>query len=165
MDKKDFIKIEKKKTTMQMGTFQFSILMICMSVLVVLCFSIIIESFVTKSLPRVEVKDMLGNSGEIYSSGKYEKGFNKITIYSWDRESDNTLIHEYGHYIYEKLMTKKEKEYFNENICNDIEIKGYEEDEICSEQFARQFQEMVSRYGYTESEYDYVNKMYSRYVK
>lgn len=109
------------------------------------------------------------------SVGQYFKFLNHITI---DTDSPNqfeTICHEYSHWIYQKRMTKEDKEYFIKDICeieNSTNIsKMYKQKEVCEEVFVRGLAKMmIHKSVWIEPEYDniifkgYMEQMYYKYV-
>jgi hypothetical protein len=85
-------------------------------------------------------KDHLGIKQNISVMGRYSTANNHIEI-SLDRTNNfaiaNTIYHEYGHYLHQKLLADNEVEYWEE-ICqkDSYLLDEYPEDEKCKEEFA-----------------------------
>ena len=96
--------------------------------------------------------------------GNYNIKTNHIKVSLSSDDIANTLIHEYGHYIY-KSLSKEDFDYWNNKLCNTSKkIEGYETEDQCNEWFARKFA------TYTLGEYDipereFMNKVHAYYLR
>jgi len=115
---------------------------------------------IEKGVIQMEQKDGIG----YLITGAYYPYKNKIRVSLSSDDIANTLIHEYGHYIY-RTLSKKDLDYWNNDLCNTSKrIEGYTESQICDEWFARQFAAYtLGNYDIPESEF--MNKVHAYYLR
>jgi len=91
--------------------------------------------------PTIEFKKGVlnydGAIGLIQFGGYYPKR-NHIVVSLSSDDVENTVLHEYGHHIYE-IMDKEDRDYWNNELCNKSKkIFSYKESQLCNEWFAIQ---------------------------
>ena len=78
-------------------------------------------------------KEVLWTNDTTQTIGLYHHE-NHIDVSIQSGDIGKTFVHEYGHYLYYKVLTKEERRYFDEELCPEY-YDGYK----CEEQFAELF--------------------------
>jgi len=96
--------------------------------------------------------------------GNYNPDRNHIKISLSSKDIQNTLIHEYGHYIYE-VLNKKDRDYWDNELCNKSKkIYSYKDSQLCNEWFAIQFASYIQG-NYDIPEREFMNMVYGYYLR
>lgn len=78
-------------------------------------------------------KDILWKNDTTQTIGLYHPQ-NTIDVSIKAGNIGQTLVHEYGHYLYYKILSKEDRDYFDNDLCVNY-FSGYR----CEEQFAELF--------------------------
>ena len=120
------------------------------------------ETYLSDTIPKIELRRGIGYNGETYVLGRYETYKNKITIYTDTYDIESTILHEYCHYIYNRIMTHKEKKTW-ETLIGNHTIQGYSESNQATEHFARACEDV--RKGIYNKNLEYTNIMMEKYIE
>lgn len=139
---------------------------------VLMCFMFMFAGFVwgirlSHMQPTIEFKkgvldydDAIG----LMQLGSYYPNRNHIVVSLSSNDVENTVLHEYGHYIYES-MDKKDRNYWNNELCNTSKkIFGYKDSQLCNEWFAIQFASYLQG-NFNIPETEFMNKVYAYYLR
>jgi len=117
--------------------------------------------------PTIEFKKGLLDYDEefgLMQMGGYSPKKNYIVVSLSSDDLENTILHEYGHYIYE-VMDKKDREYWDNELCNKSKkIFSYKESQLCNEWFAIQFASYLQG-NYNIPEKEFMEMVYGYYLK
>jgi len=150
-------------------TFLIIILLMCGFVWGMNLQHYITKDLIIKNKPTIEI-----NKGILYEKnvknigfpviGNYNIKSNHIRVSLSSKDIKNTLIHEYGHYIYE-ILSKEDLNYWNNEICNTSKkIEGYEDYDLCNEWFARKFATYTLG-NYDIPEREFMKKVHAYYLR
>ena len=140
--------------------------------LVLICVMFMFAGFVwgirlSHMQPTIEFKKGLLNYDEkigLMQMGGYSPKKNYIVVSLSSDDLENTILHEYGHYIYE-VMDKKDREYWDNELCNKSKkIFSYKESQLCNEWFAIQFASYLQG-NYNIPEKEFMEMVYGYYLK
>lgn len=96
--------------------------------------------------------------------GSYYPHQNNIIVSLADDDFENTVLHEYGHYIY-KVLDRKDREYWDNELCNiSRKIESYKDSELCNEWFAIQFA-IYTQGSYNIPEKEFMGKVHAYYLR
>jgi len=121
-----------------------------------------------------EVNDTYG----YYTRGSYSLFYNKMNVALSSNDLCYVVLHEYSHFMYNKLLTISDKKQWEDIECNITMLNeremfdGYDEDERCEEWFANRnaiFMEN-NMYALNESSFDntmekYLYRITNKYIK
>jgi len=94
-----------------------------------------------------EILETLNTTVLLGTVGTYRGSINHITISLQSSNTTQTLYHEYGHYIYDKLLNSSMRAYWVDVCCNkEYVFEGYKMSLTCKEQFTRSFTDYLD-YG------------------
>ena len=136
------------------------------------CFMFMFAGFVwgirlSHMQPTIEFKKGLLDYDEemgLMQMGSYSPKRNNIVISLSSDAFENTVLHEYGHYIYE-LMDKKDRDNWNNELCNKSKkIFSYKDSQLCNEWFAIQFATYLQG-NYDIPEREFMDMIYGYYLK
>lgn len=113
-----------------------------------------------KNIERTKFDGFTGNNTDLNIWGS--SGGNTIKISLSHREECSVLYHEYGHYVYDHL-SKKDREYFINNVYDNTTYEGYKEDRYHTEYFATYFDLFLR--GKKIQHEDYFVKVYKNYIR
>ena len=117
--------------------------------------------------PTIELKKGLLEYDEeigLMQMGGYLPRKNHIIVSLSSDDFENTLLHEYGHYIYE-AMEDEDRDYWDNELCNKSKkLESYKDSELCNEWFAIQFAIYIQG-NYNIPEREFMNMVYGYYLK
>jgi len=101
------------------------------------------KTFPTIELHKYHLKyEEYNDTTYLYTRGIYKNNFNKIDVAINSLNFSQVILHEYSHYIYNRLMTDEEKDRWENYICNKTLLNeqnlffNYDEEDRCEEWFA-----------------------------
>lgn len=167
MDYYGMIILKKENKRLEKESWIWIYIVVLYMILIFICLFLLYHN---RSLqPRIELYKSLDN---IEWQGKYytKLGFfqdNNINILI-NTSIEETLLHEYGHWLYDNKMTYVERSKFNQFCIPEWAIDGYERKNVCPEVFAYQFSKVI-RYNFNISNMtasiNYVSKIANKYLK
>jgi len=96
--------------------------------------------------------------------GGYYPQQNHIVVSLADNDLENTVLHEYGHHIYETLNKEDRNQWDNELCDKTKKIEGYKDSELCNEWFARKFA-VYTQGNYNIPEKEFMGKIHAYYLR
>ncbi len=110
--------------------------------------------------------EKLSNGHKLDFGGLYHPIKNTITI-NVNNSKDEILsifFHEYGHYIYNKHLNNEEKSEWKKNFCKKKEREGYNNFQLCEEEFADGFANYLLHRMNTIEEWNYFEEIIAKYL-
>jgi hypothetical protein len=133
----------------------------------------------TGDYPRLILKERLPDSLDpnqirLTTYGLYQSD-NSIQAIVKYGDTEDTIYHEYGHYIYFKKLTRSERKEWDTVYCPMMDdYPAYMPDEQCSEKFAEAFkyyiktkgkyQEYIEMYFTSPELYKYIETAYKKWI-
>lgn len=127
--------------------------------------------------PRIEIKQNIIDEETAAKNNITTFGLYTGTEIILSMESDEMLeniYHEYGHYLYYKKLSSKEKKQWNTEFCQQIDrLEYYDDEDQCIEKFAKNFamfmQRKSYRYAYDRNWdsfeiFNYTKTLYFKYI-